>query len=178
MSIQKDVEKLYLADAEKQKKNQKKKKNKRIITLIIIVLIIIALFVLMNYLGLGFGGGKGDGESSGESSVNAQTEVTTQTEIPKEYIDFKVSGSTYIYQGQEITLDKFCDTVKLMSSNVVVNIIDDNATKNAMDDVQKAFDTVGREYVLAKINTDSSKQESSSEAVSESESEAETEMVP
>lgn len=104
----------------------------------------------MNYLGLGFGGKNGsDTKTSAESTdTNSQTSVTT-TEPPVP-IDFKVSGSTYIYDGQEITLDKFCENVKLMSNNVIVNIIDDNATKNAMDDLKKALDKIGRQYTQKK----------------------------
>ena len=183
MSIEKDVEKLYMEDAEKKKKNKLKKKKKRITSLIIIILIIVALILLMNYLGLGFGGKKGEGSSESDVISDTETTVTSQTEIPKEYIEFKVSGSTYIYQGQEVSLDKFCETVKLMSDNVVVSIIDDNAVKNAMDDAKKAFDSVGREYVIAQntvnsISESSENPEIDNESVTDSYMDTETEMVP
>ena len=162
MSIQKDVEKLYMGDIEKQKKNQKKKKRKKITALVILIIFIIGIILLMNYLGLGFGGKKGNDSQNAADSTNANSETTVTTTEPPVPIDFKVSGSTYIYDGQEITLDKFCENIKLMSSNVVVNIIDDNATKNAMDDLKKALDEIGRQYTQKK-QVSSSVAENSSE---------------
>lgn len=168
MSIEKDVEKLYRGDAEKQRKNQKKKKKKNFITLLLIVVFIIAVILLMNYLGLGFGGGKGEGgESSADSQTSSsaedkETTTTTTTEaVPKEYIGIKVSGSTYIYQGSEVTVENIAETVRLMTDNVVVVITDDNATQNAMDALTAAFEADHREYL---IETPAAESDASSES--------------
>ncbi len=164
MSIEKDVAKLYKGDIEKQKKNQKKKKKKRLVTLLFVIIFIAAVILLMRYLGIGFGGGKGEGgESSGSdksvsSSVSDESQTSSQTTtpaVPKEYIGIKVSGSTYLYQGSEITLDNLTETIRLMSDNVVVLITDDNATKNAMDALTSAFDKTKREYLIESAATES-----------------------
>lgn len=162
MIIEKDVEKMYRSDMEKQKKNQKKKKKKKLFTGIIIIVIIVAVLLLMKYLGIGFGGGKGDGgeESSANASVSSAadetTTTTTTTAAPKEYISIKVSGSTYIYNGVETSVEDFIGNVKLMNDNVVVSITDDNATQNAMDALTKALETEEREYLIEQPADDSS----------------------
>ena len=148
MSIQKDVEKLYRSDLEKQRQKQKKKKKKRLFGLLFVVILLAALFLLMQYLGLGLGGGKGEGSGEGKdtSTSSAETTVTTTTAVPKEFYDIKVSGSTYIIDERVVDLNSLISTVKLMSDNVIVRITDDNATKNAMDDLKKALTDDGREF--------------------------------
>ncbi len=152
MSIEKDVENMYKNDIEKRRKNQKKKKKKNLITLLLVIVFIAAIILILNYLGLGFGGGKGEG---GESSVNSASGIsseaettTTTTAVPKEFVSIKVSGSTYIYQGSEITIENLRENIRLMSDNVVVMITDDNATQNAMDDLTAVFEADGREYAI------------------------------
>ena len=164
MSIQNDVEKLYRSDLEKQRQKQKKKKKKKLLGIMLIVIIIAALILIMQYLGLGLGGGKGEGSGDGkESSV-----TTTTTAVPKEFYDIKVSGSTYIIDERVVDLKSLVSTVKLMSDNVIVRITDDNATKNAMDDLKKALTDDGREFtetVLDNSALDNSMADTTSEAV-------------
>lgn len=154
MSIEKDVENMYKSDIEKRKKNQKKKKKKKFITLLLIIAFAAAVILLLKYLGPGFGGGKGKGGDSSANStsgVSSEAETTTTTETsaePKEFIGIKVSGSTYIYQGSEITIENFRETIRLMNDNVVVMITDDNATQNAMDALTAVFEADGREYAI------------------------------
>ena len=145
MSIQNDVEKLYRSDLEKQRQKQKKKKKKKLLGIMLIVIIIAALILIMQYLGLGLGGGKGDGKDVSASSNEASV-TTTTTAAPKEFYDIKVSGSTYIIDERVVDLKSLVSTVKLMSDNVIVRITDDNATKNAMDDLKKALTDDGREF--------------------------------
>ena len=165
MSIQNDVEKLYRSDLEKQRQKQKKKKKKKLLGIMLIVIIIAALILIMQYLGLGLGGGNGKdvSASSNESSV-----TTTTTAVPKEFYDIKVSGSTYIIDERVVDLKSLVSTVKLMSDNVIVRITDDNATKNAMDDLKKALTDDGREFtetVLDNSALDNSMADTTSEAV-------------
>lgn len=150
MSIQNDVEKLYRSDLEKQRQKQKKKKKKKLLGIMLIVIIIAALILIMQYLGLGLGGGKGEGSGDGKdasaSSNEASVTTTTTTAVPKEFYDIKVSGSTYIIDERVVDLKSLVSTVKLMSDNVIVRITDDNATKNAMDELKKALTDDGREF--------------------------------
>lgn len=115
----------------------------------LIVIIIAALILIMQYLGLGLGGGKGEGSGDGKdvsASSNEASVTTTTTAVPKEFYDIKVSGSTYIIDERVVNLKSLVSTVKLMSDNVIVRITDDNATKNAMDDLKKALTDDGREF--------------------------------
>lgn len=162
MSIKNDVEKMYRDDMEKNKKNKAKKKNKRFAVLIIILIILIGLILLMNYLGLGFGFGKGTGKKSDSDAASVSQSESVSDSSNTEYVDIKVSGSTYLYDGNEIELEKFIETLQPMKDNVVVKIIDDNATKQAMDDLKKAVENSGRSYVKQTIE-DSSDNESSKE---------------
>ena len=144
MSIQNDVEKLYRSDLEKQRQKQKKKKKKKLLGIMLIVIIIAALILIMQYLGLGLGGGKGEGSGDGKdvsASSNEASVTTTTTAVPKEFYDIKVSGSTYIIDERVVDLKSLVSTVKLMSDNVIVRITDDNATKNAMDDLKRLLPT-------------------------------------
>ena len=125
MSIQNDVEKLYRSDLEKQRQKQKKKKKKKLLGIMLIY------HTLIDYISA----------SSNEASV-----TTTTTAAPKEFYDIKVSGSTYIIDERVVDLKSLVSTVKLMSDNVIVRITDDNATKNAMDDLKKALTDDGREF--------------------------------
>ena len=167
MSIQNDVEKLYRSDLEKQRQKQKKKKKKKLLGIMLIVIIIAALILIMQYLGLGLGEGSGDGKDVSASS-NESSVTTTTTAVPKEFYDIKVSGSTYIIDERVVDLKSLVSTVKLMSDNVIVRITDDNATKNAMDDLKKALTDDGREFtetVLDNSALDNSMADTTSEAV-------------
>ena len=161
MSIEKEVEKMYREDAEKMKKNEKKKKSSKLATLIVLILILILALLLAKVLGLfggsgfGFGGnGDGDGDDSGVPDravvVSADEEVSSAAEEAKVFEDIKVSGSTYLYKGSEITLDELKDTFSMekMNKDVVARIEDDNATQNTMEDLTNAFDEMGREYTI------------------------------
>lgn len=162
MSIQNDVEKLYRSDLEKQRQKQKKKKKKRLLGVLLTVIIIAALILIMQYLGLGLGGGKGEGSGEGKdvsTSSNDTSVTTTTTAVPKEFYKIRVSGSTYIIENSITDISAIRSTLKLMKENVIVCIIDDNATKNAMDDLKKALDEENMEYTettLDESTTDSS----------------------
>lgn len=170
MSIQKDVKKMYINDLERENKRLKKKRKKRLLSVILAIILIAVLILLFNYLGLGFGGGKGNGGENGGSAVSqnssaAETSATTvTTEAPKILVDIKVSGSTYIYDGQEVTLDVFKARLAPMSDNVIINVIDDNATENAVKNLEDMLDSEGRQFTVAQDNSDSSSADSLSES--------------
>lgn len=171
MSIGKEVEKMYRDDAEKQKKKQKKKKRGRLATIIVLILLILVILLLGKALGL-FGGGGGlglgsskdKGDDDGSTVNNSVTvsdsseEESSVAEEPKVYDDIKVSGSTYLYKGSEISLEDLKDTFSMekMNVNVVARIGDDNATQNTMEQLTSALEEMGREYVIESVADDSS----------------------
>lgn len=170
MSIQKEVEKMYRQDEERKKKNEKKKKNGRRATLVVLILIVILALLLAKALGLFGGNGLGFGKSgssddSGKTSadkvsvVSEAGEDSSEPEIPRVYDDIKVSGSTYLYKGSEISLDDLMDTFSMekMNQDVVARILDDNATQNAMEQLTEAFDGIGREYTIERAETENSR---------------------
>lgn len=162
MSVNKDVENMYRKDAEKQRKNQKKKKKNNLITLIILLLIVAGVLFLMNYLGIGFGTGKnGEDEGTADRGITAEdpdkeenvdeAKVETEpvsSEETVEYVDITVAGSAFIYNNNVTELEAFLETVDKMNDKVVVRISDDNATQNAMEDLKKALDEKGRNYII------------------------------
>ncbi|MBQ8966981.1 hypothetical protein [Ruminococcus sp.] len=175
MSIEKEVEKMYREDAEKQKKNQKKKKNGRMATIIVLILILILALLLAKVLGLfggsgfGFGGGgkdEGSGDGSPERSVTVSAEEeSTASEAEKVFDNVKVSGSTYLYKGSEISLEDLVDTFSMekMNKDVVALIEDDNATQDTMEELTKALDEMGREYVIEDAASAENAEESAAE---------------
>lgn len=178
MSIEKDVEKKYIDELERQNRKLKKKKKKRLLLLLVILLLLGSLGLMLSLTGLlpGMGDDDGDDGSAAASktdssavSSSSQTE-TTPTAIEIVYDDVKVSGSTYIYQGQVKTLEEIKTIISNMKENVVIRITDDNATKNAMDNLTNMLIDSQRSYNLtnpagsdSSSSTDSSQEDSSSE---------------
>ena len=161
MSIEKEVEKMYREDAEKQKKNQKKKKSGRAATFVVLILILILALLLAKLLGLfdgsGFGfGGKGKNTEDGSGTpdravvVSAEEDESSVAEMKKVYENIKVSGSTYLYKGSEVSLEDLKDTFSMdkMNKDVVALIEDDNATQNTMEDLTNALTEMGREFTI------------------------------
>lgn len=171
MSIEKDVEKKYIDDLERQNKKLKKKKKKRLLVLLIILLLLCSVGLAMGMLGL-FPGMGDDGSESGSSETSSQSTDdtsssqadTTTSAVPTVYDDVKVSGSTYIYQGQVKTLEEIKTIVSNMKENVVIRITDDNATKNAMDNLTNMLADSNRSFSRTEVTTgaDSSSQTQSS----------------
>ena len=166
MSIEKDVERMFREDAEMQKKYQKKKKNSRMATIILLILIAIVALLLAELLGLFDGLGRKEhkggvdktlisaadddrSESSSRSASSAENE-SSDTAV---YENIKVSGSTFLYKGSEITIDEIKDifSVNKMNMNVIALIEDDNATQNTMDELTGVFRDMGRKYKIEAV---------------------------
>ena len=182
MSIEKDVEKKYRDELERQTKKLKKKKKRRLLLLLLLLLLLGSVGLLMGLLGLfpGMGDDDGDGGSSKASSSSASSSAveTTTTAAPTVYDDVKVSGSTYIYQGQVKTLEEIKTIVSNMKENVTIRITDDNATKNAMDNLVNMLTDSGRQLERVEPssrNTSSSSADSSSSSSSSEASSSESE---
>ncbi len=182
MSIEKDVEKKYIDDLERQNKKLKKRKKKRLLALLLILLLLGSIGLMLGLMGLlpgmgDDGSGSGDSKSSSASSAadsSSEAETTTTTAVPAVYDDVKVSGSTYIYQSQVKTLEEIKTIISNMKENVVIRITDDNATKNAMDNLTNMLSDSKRSYSLTSVETKSSDTSSSQDEQSSSEKETTT----
>ncbi|MBR1423521.1 MAG: hypothetical protein IJ571_08800 [Ruminococcus sp.] len=159
MSIQSDVEKKMREDLEsREKKDNKKKKKSRLLGLIIILLLLAALLALLNWLGLGLGGGKGaGGDGSGnEETTPKESAAATESEEEPEYFDIKVSGSTYIIveDNSVADIDQIINRVTGLKDNYIVRIHNDNATANAIDDLEGKLKDEGRNFIEADDDTE------------------------
>ncbi|MDE6834572.1 MAG: hypothetical protein K2J39_10075 [Ruminococcus sp.] len=149
--------------AKKNKKNTKK--GNALVVIVVIILIIAIALILLGLFGKGFGFGKGNGDGSGtgisdsvessadensgsqadiqESSEAETTTVITEPEIY--YIEVIVSGSSYLMNGTESTIDEITQSAD--NENTVIRISDDNAIADSMDALVSALDNAGISYV-------------------------------
>ena len=152
-------------------KQKKKKKSGRSLGVLLFLLVVIAvLLFLMSYLGkFGIGAGNpgesgiliasggipeaddeaesGDFQESGnipESETETETEPETQIII----LNITVMGSVYLYQNQEISLEDLLSVMQAQPDSAIVQIQDDNATQNAMEDLLNALHESKITYAL------------------------------
>ena len=132
--------------------------------------IVILAFLLGGGTGLGFRTGffgKGDGNSQNtdtpedvpaaeivtsieteeETSESAVEETETQ-EIPINVIDITVSGSMILKDGNEITAEDIISEVNAADGFAVVNITDDSAIADTMDELREKLDSAGAVYKI------------------------------
>ena len=133
---------------ERNGKEKKKKKSKAPLLFIVLLLLIAALLLLMNYLGLGFGGGKGDGGSSNGNESVAATADDSNTATEKTTVVITVKGTSYVYDGSELTLDELKTKLsELDKEKTVIELKDDGAVENAMADAKSAVEGAGLSVV-------------------------------
>lgn len=177
MSIEKEVERMFREDAELQKRNLKKRKNARMATIVMLILIAVVALLLAELLGLFDGIGKpenkggvdktlisaDDDKSVSSSAAVSSSSVSTASSDPTVYENIKVSGSTFLYKGSEITLEEIKDIFSMnkMNMEVVALIEDDNATQNTMDELTAVFRDMGRKYKIETAEVIESAAESS-----------------
>lgn len=143
-------------DERDRKKDKKKKKGKGPIVLLIILLLLLALLWLMNYLGLGFGFGKGDGGSSGGNESVAASADDSNTDTAKTTVTVTVKGSSYVYDGAELTLDDLKTKLgELDKDKTIIELKDDGAVENAMSDAKTAIEGIGLSLVNSTDDTSS-----------------------
>ena len=107
--------------------------------------------------------GKGNDNSSSTNSENIpaaeiiteeNSEVTTEIkeessqEIPINVIDITVSGSVILKDGNEITADDVVNDAKELGEFTVVNIADDSAIADTMDELREKLDSEGITYKI------------------------------
>lgn len=156
-----------------EKKLMKKKKKKRFILMLIILLLLIAIFMLMNHLGIGLGRKSGDDSGAGEESAQSTASqdespaADESSETEKIAVQLRISGSTYIFADKVYTLEEFEKIAAVMDKNaVVIELCDDNAVSEAVNDMHSMLDGLGIAYTdtvysgLSSENPDVSRQDS------------------
>lgn len=125
--------------------------------IVIIILAILALLVFLAFKlgwlkGLGFGKGDGDGGSGVSTSQESSApDVTTEVTVEQiASVDVTVSGSSYLYQNRTTDLEALITELKKLDKDTRVKLHDDNAAKNAYDDLTKALKENSITYEEAK----------------------------
>ncbi|MBO4457400.1 MAG: hypothetical protein J5802_06760 [Butyrivibrio sp.] len=129
------------------KENDLKKKLPRWM----IIVIIVVFFLLLLGIGLGIGSGSGNGEGDGkdtqiERKVDSEISVEFE-EIEKTYLKVTVSEGDYFFENEKMQLDELIGKINETEGKAVVEITDDQATKNAYDALIEALKNNNIEYV-------------------------------
>ena len=128
----------------------------------------VAILCLLLGGGAGFGYGTGFFGNNNNNSQNSGTEEnvpaaeiiteneisdTETEEIPQEteisVIDITVSGNVILQDGNEISIDDIIKEAKELGEFVIVNVKDDNAIADTMDELREKLDS---ENIIYKIN--------------------------
>lgn len=121
-------------------------------TVLIVVAVFIVAFMLGYGIGLGVGNGMGDGTGDGNTAVESSAEVAEEqeeeeveaeneektTEVGAEttrIIEVTIVGSDYFYENERIIFDDLIAVIAEAEAEgeLVVKIVDDNASLNAYD---------------------------------------------
>lgn len=121
-------------------------------TVLIVVAVFIVAFMLGYGIGLGVGNGMGDGTGDGNTAVESSAEVVEEqeeeeveaeneektTEVGAEttrIIEVTIVGSDYFYENERIIFDDLIAVIAEAEAEgeLVVKIVDDNASLNAYD---------------------------------------------
>ena len=121
-------------------------------TVLIVVAVFIVAFMLGYGIGLGVGNGMGDGTGDGNTAVESSAEVAEEqeeeeveaenaektTEVGAEttrVIEVTIVGSDYFYENERIIFDDLIAVIAEAEAEgeLVVKIVDDNASLNAYD---------------------------------------------
>lgn len=121
-------------------------------TVLIVVAVFIVAFMLGYGIGLGVGNGMGDGTGDGNTAVESSAEVAEEqeedeveaeneektTEVGAEttrIIEVTIVGSDYFYENERIIFDDLIVVIAEAEAEgeLVVKIVDDNASLNAYD---------------------------------------------
>ena len=121
-------------------------------TVLIVVAVFIVAFMLGYGIGLGVGNGMGDDTGDGNTAVESSAEVVEEqeeeeveaenaektTEVGAEttrVIEVTIVGSDYFYENERIIFDDLIAVIAEAEAEgeLVVKIVDDNASLNAYD---------------------------------------------
>lgn len=85
-------------------------------------------------------------ESGTEPESEPEFESESETQIT--ILDITVMGSVYLYENQEISLEDLLTEIQIQPDSSIIQIRDDNATQNAMEDLLDELETAGMTYAL------------------------------
>ena len=129
-------------------KKSEKEKGSALSTVIIIILLILIAIAVFLFLKGDFGFGNGSGNGNGEavpanaevsSEATAETTVSIETQETK-YFEITVSGNSYIFQNVPYErLDELINTITSLDEKYDVKIKNEEASKNAYDNLVDAL---------------------------------------
>ena len=143
---------------EEHEKRKEKKKKKRGLLWLLILLLLIALLIGGIGWGQGWFKGKGENEGSDTTSGSAEstsyvsesssvTEDSSLAEAEKVSVAVTVSGSKYILNGTEKTLDELkTEFSSLDKAASVIAIADEGAVANAVSSLHDMLNELGLPY--------------------------------
>lgn len=117
---------------------------------VILLFSIMILILLVLRFGIGFGiGGIGSGKLNQRYSKETDEikNIKDETMSEDNYLKVTVSGSDYIYDNEKIQLEDLIYKLQEKEDNYTVRVIDDEATKNAYDNLLQKLDDVNIEYI-------------------------------
>lgn len=121
---------------EEHKEKRRGKKGGRFFLLLILFILLVILW-LLNHFKIGFGG-DGDNGKSGSNSTTVSDQQTTENVNSAKTVEVKVSGDKYYIDDNESEFDSIISDF-ITDENIVVTIIDDNASVNAMEALHKVL---------------------------------------
>lgn len=129
-------EKKHRKKPEEHKEKRKKKRGGKLLLLLILFILLVILWMI-NHFKFGFGGDGDDGKNSSDSTTASQQQ-TTEDEDTVKTVEVKVSGDKYYIDGSESEFDSIIPSL-VTDESIVVAIIDDNASVNAMEALHKVL---------------------------------------
>ncbi len=125
-----------------------------------IIIALVAVIIALFYFGFGLGLGNGNGDNEGDGNTTSYTEETDSREETKdsnseteagsysqrEYILITVNGNEYWYQNSRMEIDELIDTINELEKEFIVQVKDDNASRNAYDELINKLKSEGVVY--------------------------------
>lgn len=130
-----------------QAKNAEKKKKSFWIPLLILVILIALIVWMMYYFNVGFFGK----DKSGSSTTNQNTSsdsVSADDDDSEKIIEIAVSGNQYFYDNGKTEIADFINELKEMKGYVSVNITNDNAYPDSVQDLKDALTNAGISFTV------------------------------
>ena len=133
---------------------------KKILVLLPVIIIIVVLLFFRGGFGFGTGNGKRNGDRN-TSAYEEQTDASINESEEKEAVDsgndnneakektikISVAGNDYFYENEKIELDSLLQKISEFDGNYVVEVKDEQASKNAYEALIKALEEKGIAYI-------------------------------
>ncbi len=127
------------------------------VIILLFAAVVIAIFLLLHGLGfgMGFGFGNRSGDKDGTSTKNTKQIVlevqdNTEQESDEEnttVIKVSVVENEYFYENEKISFDNLIERISSTEGKMIVEIKDENASKNAYESLINYLDDNSIQYL-------------------------------